>query len=130
MRFGILVSATLGLTLLAASSLVFAQGSAPPGDAKAGAATFMRVGCYECHGTVGQGSGRHGVGAYGPMLAPKPLPFAAVIAQLRRPRNLMPSYSAAILSDQDVADIYAYLVSVPAGKSAKDIPLLHGYPQP
>ncbi len=128
MRFGVAAS-TLAVTLLAASSFVFAQGSAPPGDAKAGAALFMREGCYECHGTVGQGSGRHGVGTYGPMLAPKPLPYVAVLAQLRRPRNLMPAYSPAILSDQDAANIYAYLASIPAGKSAKDIPALRGYLQ-
>jgi len=36
----------------------------------------------------------------------------------------MPPYTAQALPDQDLADIYAYLAAIPAGRSAKDIPLL------
>jgi hypothetical protein len=36
----------------------------------------------------------------------------------------MPPYREAVLSDPDLADIYAYLQSIPAAKDAKDIPLL------
>jgi mono/diheme cytochrome c family protein len=39
----------------------------------------------------------------------------------------MPPYSTAVLSDQDAANIYAYLMSIPAGKSASTIPALSGY---
>lgn len=118
----------LGLALLAGSRIVSAQSTTPLGNAKLGQALWMRDGCYECHGTVAQGSGAR-VGGTGPMLAPKPLPFSVVLSQLRRPMNVMPAYSTAILSDQDAANIYAYLESVPAGKSASDIPALRGYLQ-
>jgi mono/diheme cytochrome c family protein len=117
----------LGLALLAGSHPASAQGTAPPpGDPKLGRALWMRDGCYECHGTVAQGGGAR-AGGVGPMLAPKPPPFSAVLSQLRRPADLMPAYSTAILSDQDAANIYAYLQSIGPGKSAAAIPLLSGY---
>src|SRR5258708_8784055 len=76
----------------------------PPGDAVRGKAAFMSFGCYECHGTLGQGN--YGSGA---RFAPKPLPYAAFSAYIRRPAGNMPSFSAAILPDKTLADIYAYL---------------------
>ena len=109
---------TLFIAALAAASLAHAQVQAPSGDAAHGKDLFVRDGCYACHGTAGHGE------PYGPRLAPKPLPFAAVIGQLRQPRADMPRYAPQFVSDQDVADIYAYLASVPAGKKAGDIPLL------
>jgi mono/diheme cytochrome c family protein len=36
----------------------------------------------------------------------------------------MPPYREAVLSDADLADIYAYLQSIPQPKEVKDIPLL------
>lgn len=128
MRASVLLPcAVLGLALLAGTH-VAAQSTTPPGDPKLGQALWMRDGCYECHGTAAQGSGAR-AGGTGPMLAPKPLPFSVVLSQLRRPLNVMPPYSTAILSDRDAANIYAYLASIPAGKSASRIPLLRGYLQ-
>jgi ubiquinol-cytochrome c reductase cytochrome c subunit len=115
------------LAAFAGSSIVFAQSTAPRGDPKVGQTVFMRDGCYQCHGTVGQGSGQRGVSPYGPMLAPKPLPFTVILHQLRTPMDVMPAYSTAILSDQDAANIYAYLASIPTGKDAGSIPLLRVY---
>jgi mono/diheme cytochrome c family protein len=42
------------------------------------------------------------------------------------PRQAMPPYSARNLPDQDLADVYAYLVSMKPGLPAKDIPQLSG----
>jgi len=109
---------TLLIALLGAASLAHAQAQAPSGDAARGKALFMQDGCYACHGTAGHGE------PYGPRLAPKPLPFAAVLGQLRQPRANMPRYVAQFVSDQDVADIYGYLSSVPTGPKASDIALL------
>jgi mono/diheme cytochrome c family protein len=95
------------------------QQATPPGDAKAGQQTFLADGCWECHGTVGQG----GV-ITGPRLANTALPFAAVLQQLRVPQNAMPPYEASILSDADAANIYAFLKSLPAAPAASSIPLL------
>jgi mono/diheme cytochrome c family protein len=108
------------LAALAASAtaLAHAQSQAPSGDAAHGKALFVTQGCYACHGTAGHGE------PYGPKLAPKPLPWAAVQAQVRHPRASMPRYAPQYLSDADLADIYAYLASIPAGRKAGDIALL------
>ncbi|HYZ14864.1 MAG TPA: c-type cytochrome [Candidatus Acidoferrum sp.] len=91
----------------------------PSGDAVRGKAAFVAHGCDECHGSLGQGNRGFGV-----RLAPHPIPYAAVVRQLRSPRSVMPPYSAKVLSDRDAADIYAYLASIPSGKPAASIPIL------
>jgi cytochrome c553 len=93
--------------MLAGGTPAQAQGS-PPGDAANGKRVYMADGCYQCHGTVGQGSR-----PTGPHLAPNPLPYEAFAGQVRRPVNAMPPYTSVVLSEQDLADIYAYLVSIP-----------------
>lgn len=109
----------------AAATVAIAQNgvpTAPKGDAKAGQALYMRVGCFQCHGTSGGGS------ANGPKVAPGPLPFEAFARQVRTPRLVMPVYTTVILSDRELADIYAYVKSVPPAKSYKDIALLNRDP--
>jgi mono/diheme cytochrome c family protein len=94
--------------ILAASCLVgsaaFAQDAAPAGSIETGKKLFTADGCYQCHGYAGQGAP-----GYGPRIAPKLMPYQAFLAQLRHPRADMPPYEAAIVTDQQVADIYAYL---------------------
>ncbi|HXF34692.1 MAG TPA: c-type cytochrome [Candidatus Acidoferrales bacterium] len=107
---------------------VSAQSNAPSGDPKHGYTVFVVEGCYECHGYQGQGNGHRvpgGGGDVGPIIAPKPVPYAAFIKQLRGPRLVMPPYSTNILSDKDAADIYAYLASIPDAKDPKTLPLLN-----
>ncbi|HKQ46256.1 MAG TPA: cytochrome c [Rhizomicrobium sp.] len=109
----------------AAATVAIAQSStpaAPKGTAKAGQALYMRVGCFQCHGTSGGGS------AVGPKIAPDPMPFEAFARQVRTPRLVMPVYTTVILSDRELADIYAYVKSVPPAKSYKDIALLNRDP--
>jgi hypothetical protein len=36
----------------------------------------------------------------------------------------MPVYTAVVMPDADVADIYAYLQGIPKGKTAAEIPIL------
>ena len=50
--------------------------AAQAGDPDRGFETFMRVGCFQCHGTVGQGP------ISGPKLAPDPLPLEALRAYI------------------------------------------------
>lgn len=107
------------VTVSVATAQAPAAAPAPSGDAAHGKTAFMSYGCYECHGTIGMGN----YGA-GPKLAPHPLPWTAVVNQVRKPRADMPSYSATILPDKDLADIYAYLQTIPAGKPGSQIPLL------
>ena len=102
------------------SSSLIALAAEPTGDAANGKRLFMTVGCYECHGTTGAGGG-----LAGPRLAPNPLPFIAVKVKVRTASGRMPVFSEAVLKDSEIADIYAYLQSIPAGKSGRDIELLN-----
>ncbi len=112
-----------GITLLAALLLTPLTGAsaagAPAGSAERGKQLYMQHVCYSCHGTVGQGGGKAG-----PKLAPDPFPYDAFESQLREPRNVMPRYPKKFVSDQALADIYAYVASIPAGTKADDLPLL------
>lgn len=112
----------LGAVLLGAALLSIrgAVAEDAAGDAARGRSLFMAVGCYECHGRLGQGSVQSG-----PRVAPDPMPLPALTMLLRRPINVMPAYAETVLSDRDVADIHAYLASVPQPPPLKDIPLLN-----
>ncbi len=105
----------LGWAALAATLV---SGSAFAGDAAKGKVAFVKNGCYQCHGFVGQG----GAGA---KLAPKPLPLEAMVSFVRSTNRQMPPYSEQILSNNDLDDIHAYLESIPVGPDPKSIPLLN-----
>ena len=102
-------------------STALAQEKTPTGSPERGYQAYMRYQCYTCHGTIGQGADR---GA-GPKIAPNPFPWVAFETQVRRPRQDMPAYRKEFVSDQELADIYAYLLSVKPSPAAKDIPLLN-----
>ena len=86
----------------------------------------MVFACYECHGTRGAGSLNNG-----PQIAPNPIAWTAFMYQLRHPIGApsfglikMPMYGPKVLSDAQIADIYAYLLSITPGPSAASIALL------
>jgi mono/diheme cytochrome c family protein len=106
---------------LGASSLLQAQ-KAPPGDAGNGKRLYLADGCFTCHGRSGQGGAFNGPA---PSLAKTEMPFDGFKAQLRDPANDMPAYSTAVLSDQEIADMYAFVQSLPGARSAKDISILN-----
>ena len=120
MRMGLRQAIVVGAAAACALGSAAAAQSPPPGKAKAGRALYLRFGCHACHGTSGQGAG-----VYGPKIAPDPLPFFLVTAALRSPRARMPVYTSNVLTDVQIAEIYAYLTSIPPGKSHEDIPLLN-----
>lgn len=86
--------------------------------ANEGEAAFMKNGCWQCHGTQGQG------GIAGLKLAPNPKPLAYLNAFIRNTVGPMPPYSEKILSAEDLANIHAYLESIPAAPDPKTLPLL------
>jgi mono/diheme cytochrome c family protein len=105
-----------GVLSLACSVLLLSQDAAPVNKGKT---LFSKYGCYECHGTQGQGT------TAGARLAPKPIALAALIAYVRRPAGQMPPYTAKVVADADLADIRAYLASIPEPPAAKSVPLLN-----
>jgi mono/diheme cytochrome c family protein len=107
------------LIFVSLASTAAAQ-DAPAGSAERGHQAFMKYMCYTCHGTIGHGADR----GTGPKIAPNPLPYPAFALQVRTPRLDMPAYRREFVSDQDLADIYAYLSSIKSSPAAKDIPLL------
>jgi ubiquinol-cytochrome c reductase cytochrome c subunit len=118
-------AALIAATFVAGASVLSAQTAAPAGNAKHGAQVYQTNGCYLCHNYQGQaGGGRPGTNP-GPNLAPAPIVYSAFLRQVRTPRRTMPPYDAKILSDQDVADMYAFLVSQPAAKDPHGIALLN-----
>ena len=113
----------------AASSVMAAQNqaapasqpssTAPAGDAEAGKKLFVSYGCYQCHGREAQGSS-----STGPRLGPRPIAFAAFSRYVRRPTGQMPPYTAKVVSDTDMANIYAYVQSRTPPPAVQSIPLL------
>ncbi len=113
-------SAALALMgVLSAASFAMADQPPPPPSAANGQALFMKHTCYFCHGTVGQGAGPTGT-----RVGPPSRAVAGFIAFVRRPSGAMPAFSAKILSDAELTDIYAFLRTIPPAKAATDIPLL------
>ena len=60
----------------------------------------------------------------GPKLAPDPLPFETLSSFVRTTSRLMPPYRETVLPEGDLADIYAYLQSIPKAPDYKSLPLL------
>jgi len=90
------------------------------GNAQNGKRIYASYGCYECHGREGQGSK-----LTGPRIAPDPTEFSAFVQYIRQPAGQMPPYTSKVLSDTELADIYAFLKSLPQPLAAKSIPALN-----
>lgn len=89
-------------------------------DAARGKETYMKAGCWECHGRAGQGGGYTG-----PKLAPDPPPLVAMQAYIRHPGGDMPPYSEKVLPNSAVADVRAFLLTLPRPPAAKTLPGLN-----
>ena len=117
-----LLHAAVVLTLGSLASAICAGAQdAPKGDPAKGRQLWLTDGCSYCHGTVGQGGGGRAAGL---RIAAQPIPFAAFLNQVRQPANEMPVYVEKVLSDQDVADIFAYIQSLPPPPDLKSFPIL------
>lgn len=94
------------------------QTSSADPKVNAGAALFRKNGCYECHANEAQG------GPQGPRIGPNPLPYPRFATYVRNPAGDMPPFTAKVLSDDDLANIYAFLQARPTPPPVKDMPLL------
>jgi mono/diheme cytochrome c family protein len=102
------------------TSLSTAQNtSTPQGNADKGKQTYIKNGCYSCHGYDGHGG-------VAPKLAPRPIPTVAFIAIVRHPPpSGMPTYSQKVASDSDLTDVWAYLKSIPDPPQVKNLSQLN-----
>ena len=91
----------------------------PSTNSKNGRRLYVRMGCQDCHGYEGQGATRTG-----PRIGPNPVPYAQFLQENRQPSGQMPPYTSRIISDRDLADIYAFLVSLPTPPDPRTIPIL------
>jgi len=78
----------------------------PIGNADAGKTAWNDRRCRRCHGEMGEGG-------FGPDLAGRGLTFNQFKQALRKPWGIMPTFKEAYTSDQTIADLQAYLTSLP-----------------
>ncbi|HEX5419226.1 MAG TPA: c-type cytochrome [Gammaproteobacteria bacterium] len=115
LRGGLLPAAVLAACCagFAARAQAPASGGGPTGSAERGAQLYKAYRCYACHGFTGETGP-------GPRLNPPRLDQSAFIAYVRNPATIfrgnvagaMPPYAGKDVSDQDLADVYAYLESL------------------
>lgn len=97
----IVVACVLSLFFTAALS---ACGTAPPGNTENGEKWYKMNNCSACHGEKGNGGGR------GPDITGMDMGFASFVKKLRKKdAPIMPPFPESKISEQDAADIYAYL---------------------
>jgi mono/diheme cytochrome c family protein len=110
------------IVLFALASSFAGTNMAAAADAAKGKIAFTQNGCWQCHGFAGQGSVATSDGR---VIARTQLPLDGFKSFVRTTNGPMPPFRAAVLSDGDLDDIYAYLQSLPAPKAVSDIPLLN-----
>ena len=100
------VSALLVAGAVAVSVVVGACAAGATGDVAAGQAAFTSKGCVGCHGANAEGG-------VGPKLAGISDSQSQVAGTIRSGKGggAMPAFNATTVSDQDIANIYAWLQS-------------------
>jgi mono/diheme cytochrome c family protein len=110
--------------ILCASAIfaaTFLHAQEASGNAAAGKDIFLKYTCYGCHGF----SGQNGPGA---RLVPMRMTQSGFVNYVRNPRTRqMPSYSAKVLSDAQLGDVYAYVKTLATSRAAKDISELNQF---
>jgi ubiquinol-cytochrome c reductase cytochrome c subunit len=92
--------------------------AAPAGKIENGGVLYKKIGCYQCHGGEAQG------GLSGPRIGPALFPFARFSDYIRKPTGDMPPYSTKVLTDQEIADIYAWVNARPRPPAVNSLPQL------
>ena len=86
-----------------------------------GKQNFVTYACYACHGYAGQGSD------VGPRIDTTRLTLQGLVNFVRKPARRMPPFrTERQISNAALAEIYAFLKSVPPPPDPKSIPLLNG----
>jgi mono/diheme cytochrome c family protein len=96
-----------------------AEDGTPLGDAANGGKLYVDRACWQCHGLAAQGGG-----AAGPRLAGRVVAWAAFSSYVRRPTEEMIPYTAQVLPDAELADIFEFLRTLPPPPDVASLPLL------
>ena len=95
-----------------------AQTAAPAGKIENGGVLYKKIGCYQCHGGEAQG------GLSGPRIGPALFPYGRFSDYVRKPTGDMPPYSTKVLTDQEMADVYAWVNARPRPPAVNTLPQL------
>jgi len=111
----------IAIAMLVASSFAIAQtpASSLTGNAESGKKLYVTYFCWSCHGSNGRAGGT------APAIVPSTRSAEDLIKYVRKPRGPMPPYTSKSISDKDLADIAAFLRTVPKDPDPKTIPLLN-----
>ena len=120
MRFLLALTLTMVAPVLATQTPAQAPNvtTAPRGNVENGKKVYTAYGCYQCHNYAANGGGA------GPRLAPRPIPFPAFSRYIRQPRGQMPPYTPKVVTEQELADIYAFLLTIPVPRPVDGISIL------
>jgi mono/diheme cytochrome c family protein len=100
-RIQVLCAVIFGLTVF----ILAACGAPPAGNVENGEKWFKMNNCNSCHG-------EKGIGGRGPKVAGIDMSFGSFVRKLRtKDAAIMPPFPESKVSEQDAADIYAYLKS-------------------
>jgi mono/diheme cytochrome c family protein len=120
----LLILLILMASVLTAQTPAQAPNAAPRGNVENGKKIYVTYGCYQCHGYAAHGGAGGDSLRGGPRIAPRPIAFPAFSKYVRQPADQMPPYTQKLVSDQDLADIYAWLLTVPEPPPVSSIPQL------
>ena len=109
----------IGVVTTAYSIAAAQTPASSPTDAENGKKLYVTYFCWSCHGSNGRAGGT------GPAIAPSTRSAEDLIKYVRKPRGPMPPYTSKSISDRDLADIAAFLRTVPKDPDPKTIPLLN-----
>lgn len=93
------LSGTVGLLVCGFLTVSYAQRAVPSGEEL----YVDRLGCWNCHGTTGQGAGG------GVVLSKTPLALRRFVGYVRLPSKEMPPFAPMMASDADLAIVYRWL---------------------
>jgi len=104
-------------TSVPAPSPTVAQSAASVGDVEEGEELWVNYYCYSCHGWSGNG-------ASGPPVSNTDRTLESFIRYVRNPAR-MPPYVNKVMTDRQLTDVYAFLLSIPQSPSMDSIPMLN-----
>ena len=119
MRAALLLTLMSALTAPLLAQAPQSPDATPPGSVENGKKLFVDRACYMCHGLVA-----HSGGEQGPRIAGRVPAWPVFAKYIRQPTNQMIPYTDKVLSNQELADIYAWLKALPPPPPVNSIPQL------